>query len=112
MHRSGVYARVHHLSAAALDADSTFLLDAGVLLRARGYTNVLVTRADLHTPFRDKNVATVSGVPMRFLALVPLEPEEWKLKVERGSDALFDSFSERRRDLLTLRPVPNRNRSE
>jgi hypothetical protein len=100
------YARVHHLSLAALDAHHTYLLADTDSLRARGYTNVLVTRADLFTPFQNKNAATVAGVPMQFLGLVPLEPEEWNIKVRGGVDALFDSFAAHRRDLLTLRSAP------
>jgi hypothetical protein len=67
------------------------------------YTNALVTRADLHTPFRGRNDARIAGEPMRLLALVPLEPEEAELKRTSGTDALFDHFAATGRDLLKLR---------
>jgi hypothetical protein len=95
--------RADHLRAAALDADSTFLLEETSPLRRRGYTNALVTTAALFTPFRDKTDATLEGMPMRFFALTPLEPNEWHLKVENGVVGLFDHFRARGRDLLRLR---------
>ncbi|WP_394841703.1 hypothetical protein LZC95_32090 [Pendulispora brunnea] len=99
------YARVHHDIAGLLDAHSSFLLEETSALRSRGYSNVLVARADLFTPFENKNNALLAGVPNRILSLVPLEPREWTIKVEKGIDALFDEFKAIGRDLLCLRPV-------
>ncbi len=47
---------------------------------------------------------------MHILALIPLEPHEWQIKVEQGIDALFDHFRSRGRDLLKLR-APSRHES-
>jgi hypothetical protein len=102
------YARVHDDLAAQLDADSSFLLDEQNPLRRRGYTNVLVTRADLHAPFRDKTDVRVGDAQMRILGLVPLEPAEWQMKKELGTDALLGHFRKCGRDLLMLRePSPD-----
>jgi hypothetical protein len=99
------HARAHHTSLAALDSDSSFLLDEDSPMRARGYTNVLVARADLFGPFQNRNSVVIDGWPMTLLSLLPLEPQEWQVKVERGTDALFDLFRATGRDLLSLKPV-------
>jgi hypothetical protein len=88
--------------AAPLDAESSFLLDETNALRRRGYTNALVTHADLHAPFLGKSDVRLHGIPMRILSLLPLTPDEIKMKVERGADALMEYFNDRGRDLLTL----------
>jgi hypothetical protein len=87
----------------ALDAHHTFLLDEDNPMRARGYSNVLVTRADLFRPFEGRNSVVVDGVPTRVLALLPLEPHEWRKKVEDDVDSLFDAFRQSGRDLLCVR---------
>jgi hypothetical protein len=99
------YARIHHALGAPLDAHHSFLLDEESGLRARGYTNSLVTRADLYAPFAAKNDFAVGGVGIRLLGLVPLTHEEWRIKVDLGTDALLSNFQETGRDLLSLRPT-------
>jgi hypothetical protein len=47
---------------------------------------------------------------MQILALIPLEPHEWQIKLQHGTDALFDHFRSRGRDLLKLR-APSRHES-
>jgi hypothetical protein len=98
------YARVYDEFVARLDTHHSFPLDEQNALRARGYTSILVTRADLHAPFQGKSDAVIAGKPMRILALVPLEPEEMQLKMGRGADAVFQRFAETSRDLLRLNP--------
>ncbi len=98
------FARAHHALAAPLDAHHSFLLDEDSGLRGRGYTNVLVTRADLYAPFSAKNDLSLDGTGIRLLGLVPLTPSEWKLKVDLGIDALLDSFEQSGRDMLALLP--------
>jgi hypothetical protein len=96
-------ARVHHDVAGVLDADSSFLLDDQHPMRLRGYTNAVVLRGDFQKPFRDKSNATIGGMPMRILNLLPLEPKEWQAKTQGGTNALFRYFQESGRDLLSLR---------
>jgi hypothetical protein len=97
------HARAHHSVFAPLVSHSSFLLDEDNPMRSRGYTNILVARADLYGPFRNRNSVVLREMPTEVLSVVPLEPREWRLKVESGIDALFDSFRATGRDLLSLR---------
>lgn len=66
-----------------------------------------MTRRTKHPPHLQ---AFTKAVPMQILTLIPLEPHEWQIKLERGIDGLFDHFRSRGRDLFTLR-APSRHES-
>jgi hypothetical protein len=101
--RTVAVARLHHYMAEALGDDHTFQLADDSPLRARGYTHVLVVRADLFLPFRNHNETKIAGRPVRVHALVLLSEDERNLKVSKGVNALFDDFRARGRRVIELK---------
>jgi hypothetical protein len=95
-------ARAHHTLVARLDVHHSFLLPENSPSRQRGYSNVLVAGADLWMPFDGKSEARLAEKPVRLLSLILMTPRETQIKLQQGTQAVWDDFRSRGRDLLII----------
>jgi hypothetical protein len=95
-------ARAHHTLVAHLDATHSFVLPEDSPSRRRGYSNVLVARAELWMPFKGKVDAQLADKPVHLLTLILMTPRETQIKFQQGTQAVWDDFRSRGRDLLQI----------